>query len=78
MSAIVKDYWTNCEIVINPIPCGGSGGKGKNAFVHLIDLIAHKLPLSSRKIMRSVDFRALDPKFVLALKPKMLTPSLVI
>ena len=51
MSAIVKDYWTNCEIVLNPIPCGGEGGgKGKNNFVQLIDLIAHKLPLSSRKI----------------------------
>ena len=26
------------------------GGKGKNAFVHLIDLIPHKLPFSSSKI----------------------------
>ena len=26
----------------------GGGGKGKNAFVHLIDLIPHKLPFSSR------------------------------
>ena len=29
---------------------GGGGGKGKNAFVHLIDLIPHKLPFSSNKI----------------------------
>ena len=36
--------------LLGPKVRGGGRDKGKNAFVHLIDLIPHKLPFSSSKI----------------------------